>query len=139
MNSNTNTKTFTRHFDVTATPNQVYTMWTSPVYHGAVTESLVSIVPKKNGDIRLWNGVVTGNFIELVEDQRIVQTWRTIDFSHLEASSILLLEFQKQLQSCRIRIEHSEIPFLLYEQFEYAWEEFYIPRIIDFFLPERNL
>ena len=132
-------KNFTRHFDVTATPNQLYTMWITPAYHGAVTESLVSIIPKENGDIRLWDGAVTGNFIELVENQRIVQTWRTIDFSHLEEPSILLLEFQKHLEICRVRIEHSEIPFLLYQQFEYAWEEFYIPRIIDFFLPERKL
>jgi activator of HSP90 ATPase len=132
-------KIYTKKFDVTATPKQVYTMWVTPAYHGAVTKSLASIIPKEGGDIRLWSGAVTGNFIELQQDQRILQTWRTVDFSHLEKPSILLLEFQKQLQNCRIRIEHSEIPNHLYPQFEFAWEEFYIPRIIHFFLPDRHL
>ena len=132
-------KTYKRHFDVTATTKQAYTMWTTPAYHGAVTESLASIVAKKGGDIRLWSGAVSGNFVELIENQRVVQTWRTVDFSHLEKPSILILEFQTQLQLCRIYIEHSEIPAHLYEQFEFAWEQFYIPRIIHFFLPKRNL
>ena len=132
-------KKYTRHFDVTATAKQVYTMWITPAYHGALTEALASIIPKEGGDIRLWSGAVSGNFVELKEDQHVIQTWRTVDFSHLEKPSVLLLEFQNKLQLCRVRIEHSEIPAHLYDQFEFAWEKFYIPRIIQFFLPERYL
>ena len=132
-------KTYTSTFDVTATAEQVYQMWTTPAYHGAVTEALASIVAKEKGDIRLWSGAVSGNFIELQPAKRIIQTWRTVDFSHLEKPSILVLEFENHLQRCRIRIEHSEIPTHLYKQFEFAWEDFYIPRITHFFLPDRHI
>ena len=77
-------------FDVTATAEQVYTMWTTPAYHGAVTEALASIVAKKDGDIRLWSGAVSGHFIELIPNFYLKNNMNRTGIAGIFAASLEL-------------------------------------------------
>ncbi|MBM75344.1 MAG: hypothetical protein CMK59_08075 [Proteobacteria bacterium] len=119
---------------LTASPKQVYYVWLTPAYHGALTEGLASIEPQVNGHVRLWSGAVQGVIKELIPNKRIVQTWKTADWEPFEDPSFLILEIKEHTVGCSLSIDHDNIPERLYEQFEFAWNSFYFPRLRQFFL-----
>jgi activator of HSP90 ATPase len=107
----------------------VYQTWLDPLKQGAITESMATVDPRPDGRITLWGGVVTGKIISMDPPKEIVQTWRTVEFPKLGASSKLRLQFLSHKKGTRIVVSHEDIPPLMLEQFRYAWEEFYFPRL----------
>ena len=127
------------HADVLAPPAVVYKTWLDPIQQGAITESIAAIDPRLEGEVRLWGGAVTGRILSLDPPKEIVQTWRTVDFPKLGPSSKLRLQFRAHKNGTRLVVSHEDIPPLMLDQFRFAWEEFYFPRLqIHFIRSLRN-
>ena len=117
------------HIDLDTEPLFVYSLWIDPPQQGLITEAFAKINPRPNGSYELWGGVVRGKFILLDPPKKIIQTWRTSEFAPQQASSRLTLDFKAHKHGTRLLVTHENIPDVFLSQFEYAWKEFYFPRL----------
>lgn len=65
---------------IAASPERLYNAWLSETEHSAMTEGAASIEPNVGGRFTAWDGYISGETIELVENKKVVQTWRTVEF-----------------------------------------------------------
>ena len=117
------------HIDLDAEPIFVYALWIDPPQQGMITEAFAKINPRIDGSYELWDGVVRGKFILLDAPKKIIQTWRTSEFSPQQPSTKLTLDFKPHRLGTRLLITHENIPNAFLSQFEFAWKEFYFPRL----------
>ena len=117
------------HIDLDAEPIYVYSLWIDPPQQGLITEAFAKINPTRNGSYELWGGVVRGKFIHLDAPRKIIQTWRTSEFTPQQPSTKLTLNFKPHRQGTRLLITHENIPPEFLSQFQFAWKEFYFPRL----------
>lgn len=82
-----------------------------------------------------WDGYITGKNIELIKDQKIVQTWRTSEFQDDDEDSLLSITFNKSEFGTELILSHSHIP-AGQTQYEQGWVDNYFEPMMKFF--ERN-
>ena len=63
-----------------AKPEEIYRAWLSTDGHTAMTGSPANVDGRVNGQFTAWAGYIWGMFLELKENRRILQTWRTSEF-----------------------------------------------------------
>ena len=115
-------------------PAIVYKGWLDSWIHGAITEAMAAIDARVEGEYRLWSGSVQGKFIELIPNQTIKMTWRTVEFPIHQRDSLVTITLKSHKQGTRFHVFHEEIPTVLEEQFLFAWREYYFPRLQNFFI-----
>ena len=121
------------HVELNGPPVLVYSMWLDQAQHGMITEAFAKINGVVGGSYELWSGVVRGKFKILERPKKIVQTWRTSEFLPQQDSTLLTLELKKHKFGTRLIVTHEKIPNVFIQQFEYAWKEFYFPRMKYYF------
>jgi len=72
-----------------ATPEAVYDAWLSSEGHSKMTGGSAQIDPVVGGDFVAWDGYITGTTLELDRPRRIVQTWRTTNFTDEDEDSTI--------------------------------------------------
>ena len=115
-------------------PQLVYNGWLDSWIHGAITEALAAIDPRVEGDFRLWSGSVRGKFVNLIPNQQCQMTWRTVEFPLEMADTLVTLSFKNHKKGTLFHVYHTAIPDLFLEQFRFAWEDYYFPRMQRFFI-----
>ena len=112
----------------------VFRSWLNGWTQGEITKALATINPVVQGKFELWNGAVTGHFLEINTNKRIRLTWRTIDFEEWMPSTNLTLDFKSQSNGSRFVVTHENIPEPMLEQFRFAWEDVYLPQMQLYFV-----
>src|SRR5271156_1725904 len=79
---------------VAATPDAVYGAWISSEEHSAMTGGGAHIAPREGGDFDAWDGYIHGTTLTLEPFARIVQTWRTANFTDQHADSTIEVLFE---------------------------------------------
>ncbi len=95
---------------IPATPEEVYAAWLDSDGHTKMTGSPAEVSAEKGGAFQAWDGYISGTNVELEPPRRIVQRWRTREFSESEEDSLLEVLFDREGQSTRVTIRHSELP-----------------------------
>lgn len=119
---------------LSAPPEVVFDGWLTPSVHGHYAEAFVKMDPKPEGFFELWGGAVTGQFLDLQRPTEINMTWRTVDFLPSMKSTRVRLQFLRRSDTTRLLITHSAIPEPMVNQFRFAWEEYYCPKMQRFYL-----
>ena len=70
-----------------ASPQEIYSTWLSSKGHSAMTGSPATVSAKVGGEFDAWDGYIHGKNLELEPGKRIVQSWRTSEFSADEPDS----------------------------------------------------
>ena len=107
------------------TPHVLYRAWLDSAEHGAMTGSGARIDPKPGGIFSAWDGYISGTTVELVEDQRIVQSWRTTEFAESDADSRLEITLKSEGEGTVITLRHTEIPDGQGESYKQGWTDYY--------------
>jgi len=94
---------------LSATPQQVYDAWLSSEGHTAMTGGKATIDPVVGGGFVAWDGYITGTTLELDPLGRVVQTWRTSNFTDDEDSTIEVL-LEPVGNETQITVRHSSVP-----------------------------
>src|ERR1700674_1360035 len=80
---------------VPAEPQRVYSAWMDSREHAAFTGGGEAVVePWTGGRFIAWDGYIHGILLGVDEGKRIVQTWRTAEFSPESRDSRLVVEFE---------------------------------------------
>lgn len=120
--------------DLLSPPAVIYKGWLDSWIHGAITEALAAINPQVEGEYRLWSGSVYGRFLSLVPNQTIKMTWRTVEFPSSMNDTIATITLKPKNTGTRFHVYHEQIPDVFLEQFRFAWQEYYFPRLQNFFI-----
>jgi activator of HSP90 ATPase len=120
-------------------PDAVYAAWMSSVGHSAMTGSTAHVDGREGGAFDAWDGYIHGVTLTLEPCTRIVQTWRTQNFTekHLDSQIEVLLKGDEE--GTLVRIRHSTVPDdqLGYEQG--GWQKSYFDPMKAYFATQRPL
>jgi activator of HSP90 ATPase len=123
-----------------ASAKEIYKAWLTTKGHTTMTGSPAKVDAVVNGSFTAWDGYIWGVFLELEENKRIVQAWRTGEFpeeaddSHVE---ILLEEIPStdnpRLTVTRLTLTHTNIPAGQAQNYMQGWEDFYFKPMREYF------
>jgi activator of HSP90 ATPase len=118
---------------VKATPRQVYDAWLSSKEHGAFTESKAVVSPKVGGRFTAWDNYISGTTVVLDPYKRIVQKWRTTDFSPGVPDSTLEVLLEETVTGTRMTLLHTDIPQGQGDQYKQGWRDYYFKPMKKYF------
>jgi activator of HSP90 ATPase len=90
----------------------------------AFTQSETHVEPKVGGAFRLFSGNVTGEFVEIESEKKIVQKWRFSDWKP-DVYSTVTLTFEASSSQTTIRLSQTNIPADDLSRTKEGWNRFY--------------
>jgi activator of HSP90 ATPase len=118
------TKTIRQVINFKASPHDIYEMLMDSKKHARIVGSTASISRKIGGKISVYDGDVEGTNLELVPDEKIVQTWRMGDWpeGHFSKAAFAL----KAVDSgTMMTFTQNDIPEEVYEDIKQGWHDYY--------------
>lgn len=116
-----------------AIPEKVFRAWLSSDGHSAMTGSPAKVEPRVGGAFTAWDGYITGKTLELKPYTRIVQAWRTSEFSEDSPDSRLELLLEPSKDGTKLTLIHSNIPADQADSYEGGWEDNYFNPMKEYF------
>lgn len=115
-----------------ASPKEVFAAWLDSKQHGLMTGAKAKVNAEVGGKFEAWDSYITGKNLKLESNKRIVQEWRTSEFSEDEDYSFLEIVFAKAKEGTKITIKHSNLPEhgMQYKQ---GWVDNYFKPMKDYF------
>ena len=124
-------------FTLTATFNasadKIYQAFLSTQGHTLMTGSPAKVEGKANGDFTAWDGYIWGTFIELEENKKITQAWRTSEFPEEAPDSRVEILLEETNGKTKLTLVHTNIPAGQAESYKQGWEDFYFKPMREFF------
>lgn len=115
------------------TAEVLYIGWLTGRIHTAFTGAKATASKKTGGKFTAWDGYITGKNVELESNVRIVQTWRSSEFSPEDADSLLEVCFSAAKKGTKITIIHSNIPNGQAERYKQGWSDFYFTPMKNYY------
>ncbi len=118
--------------EMPASKEKIYKAWLNGKQHAAMTGELATASTKVGGAFTAHGDYISGKNIEMAPFTKIVQSWRTTEFSDDEKDSILEVKFQDKGSQTLITITHSNLPphGTTYEQ---GWKDYYFKPMKSYF------
>ena len=107
-----------------ATPHEVYETLMDEKKHAAFLGGEAKISRKVGGKFVLYGGDFDGKNIELVPDQKIVQTWRYNDWPEGHYSTVTYL-LDPTAKGTRLIFTQTDIPDDKFEDIKQGWIDYY--------------
>ncbi|TAK12304.1 MAG: hypothetical protein EPO32_09455 [Anaerolineae bacterium] len=118
---------------IPAAPETVYTAWLDSASHTAMTGGMLSHVSAEPGaTFDACDNYIAGRNLELEEGRRIVQAWRTHEFTKDDPDSRLELRFDPHPEGTLLTLRHTGLPEdgMKYKQ---GWVEAYLDPMKEWF------
>jgi activator of HSP90 ATPase len=105
-------------------PHEVYEALMDSKKHAAFSGGKARISRKVGGAIMAYDDYITGKNVELIPDQKIVQTWRAVDWPEGYYSRVVFL-FTAVPEGTRLDFTHTDVPEGTEEEFTQGWIDNY--------------
>jgi activator of HSP90 ATPase len=117
-------KTIRQSVTFKASPHEVYEALMDARKHSAFTGGEAKISRKVGGKFTIYGGDIEGENLELVPDQKIVQSWRYSDWpeGHYSKATFALEEKEG---GTRLVFTQSDVPDDKYEDINQGWKDYY--------------
>jgi activator of HSP90 ATPase len=119
-----------------ASPEAVYDAWLDSERHSAMTGAPAKIGKRVGDPYAAWDGYIAGKTLELVPGRRIVQSWRTSEFSHGDPDSTITVELEPTKTGTRLTLTHSGVPDDQTDYEKGGWRDFYFSPMKAYFSRE---
>ena len=123
---------FTLTTFISATPREIYQAWLHGDLHTAMTGGSATGEPEEESEFSAWDGYISGKNIELVEDEKIVQKWRTTEFKATDSDSDLEILLKPTEGGSEVTLKHTNIPENQ-PDYEQGWRDHYFTPMKDYF------
>lgn len=124
--------TFTIKTTLNASCQHVYNAWLNSQHHSEMTGGEAFITDQINDSFTAWNEYISGKNLELIANEKIVQEWRTTEFSDDEENSIITIELKDNNGKTELTLTHSHLPEHG-EQYKKGWEDHYFNPMKTYF------
>lgn len=101
-----------------------------------MTGAEAEVDARVGGTFTAWDGYISGKNVELVPGKRIVQTWRTTEFTRTQADSRIEVTLRRSGESTRLTLKHSDVPADQADDYRQGWEEHYFEPMRSYFSDE---
>ena len=120
-----------------ASPEQIYVAWLNSKQHTAFTGAKATATKRKGGSFTAWDGYISGKNLELENNKKIVQQWRSTDFPKQAEDSMLEVVLEKSGKGTKLTLIHSNIPEGQAESYKKGWKDFYFNPMKKYFSAEK--
>ena len=119
-------KTIEQEIMIKGTPHEIYEVFMDAKKHSKLTESKAKVSREIGGTFSIYEGALSGKNVELIQDKKIVQTWRGggENWSKGYYSTITLV-LEPVDNGTLIKFTHSDIPEGAYESVKEGWDKYY--------------
>lgn len=117
---------------IPATPRAIYDAWLTSAGHAAMTGATAEVSSEVGGSFSAWGGYITGQNLDLETGRRIVQAWRTTQFTEAEADSRVEILLEASDGGTLLTINHSELPEHGM-QYLAGWRDHYVTPMTAYF------
>lgn len=114
-------------------PKTLYNAWLDSNKHTEFTNSKATIEKKVGSPFTAGDGYITGKNELLHMNKRIVQSWRTTDFSEEDPDSNLEILFDKTDKGTKITIVHTNLPAETGKTYRKGWRDHYFKPMKEYF------
>jgi activator of HSP90 ATPase len=117
-------KAITQTVTFKTTPHAIYEALMDEKKHAAFTGGVAKISRKAGGKFSIYGGDIEGKNLELVTDQKIVQSWRYSDWAegHYSTATFALEPTEK---GTRLTFSQTDVPDDKYEEIKQGWKDYY--------------
>lgn len=123
--------TLTETFD--AKPSEIYHAWLDSDGHTRMTGGAAEGSKEVGEAFTAWDGYITGTNVDLIPGEKIVQIWRTTEFSEDDEDSILTIQLREVSEgSTELTLIHTNIPEGQ-TQYEQGWIDHYFIPMKEYF------
>jgi activator of HSP90 ATPase len=115
-----------------ASAEEIYNAWLTSEGHSNMTGSSASVSAEVGGEFDAWDGYIHGKNLELEPGKRIVQSWRTSEFSKDEPDSRIEITLKPVGKQTKLTLKHTNLP-PRGGQYEQGWVESYFEPMKEYF------
>ncbi|MFP4019751.1 MAG: SRPBCC domain-containing protein [Bacteroidales bacterium] len=123
-------KDFSNTYKIKGTPEEVFTALTNPFTIELWTGYPAQMDENEGTEFSLWDGDIEGKNLEIKKNKKIVQEWY---FGDQEEQSIVTMELYKSGSGTRVKLTHTNIPDIAFENMKTGWNEYYFGNLQRFF------
>jgi len=107
-----------------ASPHEVYEALMDSRKHSKFTDSKANISRRIGGKFTAYDGYIEGVNLELVPDEKIVQSWRGSDWPDGHYSKAIFA-LKKVEGGTRLTFTQTDVPEDQYESISQGWRDYY--------------
>ena len=116
-------KTIEQEIIIKGTPHEIYEVFMDAKKHSKLTESKAKVSREIGGSFSIYEGALSGKNVELIQDKKIVQTWRGDGENWPKGYySKITLIFEPDDKGTLIKFTHIDIPEASYESVKEGWD-----------------
>lgn len=96
---------------IPAAPQEIYDAWLDSNGHARITGGQPARISAEEGaEFTVWNGYIWGSNRKLEPGRRIVQSWRTTNFTTEDADSQIEVLLEPVPGGTKVTVNHSNVP-----------------------------
>ena len=111
---------------IPAEAGTIYNAWLNGKEHGAMTGGKATASTKIGGKYTAGDGYISGKNLDLIPGKRILQSWRSTEFSDTDPDSFLLVKMEPVGSNTKLILIHFEIPDGQGASYKKGWLDFYL-------------
>jgi uncharacterized protein YndB with AHSA1/START domain len=125
--------TYTLTSIIPASAQEIYDAWLDSLAHSEMTGGEATMSDEIGAEVSAWDGYISGRNLELVPGERIVQSWRTTEFTDEHDDSIITLTLEDADDGTLLTLVHSNVPDAQRNYEEGGWESKYFEPMKAYF------
>jgi len=129
---------FTLTTTIPASPQEIYEAWLDSVVHSEMTGGEASMSDATGAQVSAWDGYITGRNLELVPGERIVQSWRTTQFTNEHEDSQIIVTLEAVEDGTLLTLEHTNVPDAQKSYEEGGWQKHYFDPMKEYFAKRKR-
>jgi len=116
--------TIRQNVEINASPHDVYEALMDSEKHSELIDDKAVIERKVGGKLSTFGGYAKGKFIELIQDRRIIHTWRANDWMKDDLSTVTIT-LKPTASGTSLEFVQTGVPERFIDNISHGWEEFY--------------
>ncbi len=117
---------------IPAKRKHVFKAWLDSKKHSEMTGGAAEVSDKPGDTFTAWDGYISGTNLVIEPKNRILQFWRTSEFSADEKHSTIEVMFDKVSSGTKVTIVHTNLPEHG-EQYKQGWIDHYFTPMKSYF------
>lgn len=113
-------------------PSVIFSAWLNSEKHTKMTGGEASCSNVVGDSFTAWDGYISGRNLELIENEKIVQSWRTTEFDESDEDSKLTILLSKTSEGTELTLIHTNIPEGQ-TQYRQGWIDHYFTPMRNYF------
>ena len=113
-------------------PPIIYNAWLDTEKHTQMTGGAAFCTNQVGERFTAWDGYITGKNLKLIDNQLIIQSWKTSEFDSTDEDSKLEIRLSKITNGTQLTLIHTNIPQGQL-QYKKGWIEHYFTPMKEYF------